>query len=197
MSQGATAEPGRREMTLAEWADRDEDAEGELVDGELVEEEEVGLLHDVVTAWLIRIVGTWLASRGGIMGVSDTRFGVAPRRGRKPDTYAFFAGRKPPAHGLVTLPPDIMVEVVSPRPADAQRDRVEKLRDYAVFGVKFYWIVDPGVRTFEINELGADGRYVHAAVASGGRLDEVPGCEGLVLDLDALWSEVDQLASPT
>jgi hypothetical protein len=26
-------------MTLAEWAERDEDAEGELVDGELVQDE--------------------------------------------------------------------------------------------------------------------------------------------------------------
>lgn len=181
-------------MTLAEWADRDEDAPGELVDGQIVEEEEMGAEHDVVGAWLIWILRSWLASRGGFVGMSDTRFGVSRTRGRKPDAYVYLPGRKPPSHGLVTVPPDIMVEVVSPRPSDARRDRVEKMREYAAFNVRFYWIVDPAIRTFEILELGADGRYTHAAAASEGTIDQVPGCEGLVLDVDALWAELDRLA---
>lgn len=180
-------------MTLAEWADLDEDEPGELVDGRLVEEEDVGALHDAVTAWFVWVLKSWLASRGGVVLVSDTRFGVAPRRGRKPDTSVYFAGRRPPAQGLVTTPPDIMIEVVSPRPKDARRDRVEKTNEYAVFGVRFYWIVDPALRSFELFELGADGRYVKALGAADGVVEKVPGCEGLALDLDALWGEVSQL----
>ena len=153
-------------MTLAAWADRDEDEPGELVDGQLVEEEDGGAEHDIVGAWLIWVLQSWLASRGGFVGMSDTRFGVSRTRGRKPDTYVYLPGRTPPRRGLVTIPPDIMVEVVSPRPKDARRDRVEKVRDYAVFGVRFYWIVDPAIRTFEILELGADGRYTHAVSAA-------------------------------
>jgi hypothetical protein len=38
----------------------------------------------------------------------------------------------------VTTPPDIMIEVVSPRPKDAQCARVEKANEYAVFGLRFY-----------------------------------------------------------
>jgi Uma2 family endonuclease len=180
-------------MTLAEWADRDEDEPGELVDGHLVEEEEVGALHDAVGAWLVWVLMGWLGPRGGTVLLSDTRFGVSPGRGRKPDTSVYFPGRRPPAHGLVTTPPDIMIEVVSPRPKDARRDRVEKTNEYAAFGVRFYWIVDPALRSFEIFELGADGRYVKAAGVADGILREVPGCEGLVLDLDDLWSRVSLL----
>jgi Uma2 family endonuclease len=184
---------GEPEMTLAAWADMDEDEPGELVDGRLVEEEDVGALHDAVAAWLVWALKSWLGPGGGIVLLSDTRFGVTPRRGRKPDTSVYFAGKKPPAQGLVTIPPDIMIEVVSPRPQDARRDRIEKTTEYAAFGVRYYWIVDPRLRTFEIFELGADGRYVKALGAASGTIAQVPGCAGLTLDLDALWSEASRL----
>ena len=181
------------EMTLAQWADMGEDEPGELVDGRLVEEEDVGALHDAIVAWFVWLLKSWLISRGGFVLVSDTRFGVSPRRGRKPDVSVYFAGRKPPAQGLVTTPPDIMIEVISPRPRDARRDRVEKTNEYADFGVRFYWIVDPALRSFEIFELGADGRYVKDLGAASGVLEKVPGCEGLVINLDALWDEASLL----
>jgi Uma2 family endonuclease len=193
MSHLSTADTSVRAMTLAEWADLDEDEPGELVDGQIVEDEEMGAEHDIVGAWLVWILRSWIASRGGFVGTSDTRFGVSRTRGRKPDTYVYLPGRKPPRRGLVTVPPDIMVEVVSPRPKDARRDRVEKMREYAAFGVRYYWIVDPAIRTVEILELGADGRYTHAASAADGKIDPVPGCPGLALDVDALWGEVDRL----
>jgi Uma2 family endonuclease len=66
--------------------------------------------------------------------------------------------------------------------------------DYALFGVRWYWIVDPELRTFEIYEL-RDGIYARIVGADGGRVERVPGCEGLTVDLDALWAEVDRLAA--
>jgi Uma2 family endonuclease len=196
VSQLSISDASEPTMTLAEWADREEDAPGELVDGRLVEDEEVGAGHDLVAGWLIGILHIWLASRGGYVGTSDTRFGVSRTRGRKPDLYVYLAGRLPPFDGLVTLPPYIMVEIVSPRPKDVRRDRVDKTREYAAFGVRFYWIVAPAVRTFEILELGADGLYKLAASAADGKIDPVPGCEGLTIDVDALWARVDEMKPP-
>jgi Uma2 family endonuclease len=105
----------------------------------------------------------------------------------------FAKGRRPPARGVVRVPPDVLVEVVSPSTSDARRDRIQKLDDYAAFGVRWYWLLDPLLRTLEIWELGADGRYARALAAEAGRLERVPGCDGLEIDLDALWAEIDSL----
>ena len=92
---------------------------------------------------------------------------------------------------LIRVPPHLVVEVASPRPRDVHRDRVEKLTDYARAGIRLYAIVDPQLRSLEVYELGRDGRYAVARAAGRGRV-RVPGCPGLVLDLGALWKEVDE-----
>jgi Uma2 family endonuclease len=193
MTQSAIAEAwSDRPLSLEEWAAMPEDEPGELVNGRLVEEEDGGYAHELIIGWLIRILGTWAAARGGRVGTSDAKFAVMPARGRKPDLTVYLPGSpKPPARGLIRVPPDIAVEVVSPTPRDGRRDRVEKVKEYAAFRVRWYWIVDPQLRSLEIFELGADGRYAVAAGATEGVLDSIPGGDGLTLDIDALWREMD------
>ena len=115
-------------------------------------------------------------------------------RGRKPDLTAYLDrdGSRLPPHGVVGVPPDIAVEIVCPTPRDVRRDRLEKMDEYAAFGVRYYWIVDPRLPSIEIFEL-AGGRYARAAAASEGPMGRVPGCVGLTLDLDELWDDVSQL----
>jgi Uma2 family endonuclease len=181
-------------MTVTEWEALPEDESGEIVDTLLVEEEVPDFVHEAIVVWLIRVLSAWAVPRGGYIFGSEAKFVVRPSRGRKPDLSVFFEARgKVPRRGAGRVAPDIVVEVVSPTPRDGRRDRVEKVDDYAAFGVAFYWIVDPEQRSIEILERGPDGRYVHALGVLGGRIDRVPGCPDLVLDVDALWSEVDGL----
>jgi Uma2 family endonuclease len=102
-------------------------------------------------------------------------------------------GGRPPREGLVRVPPDVVVEVISSRRADVRRDRVDKSADYAAFGVRWYWLVDPKARTVEILERTADGGYVEKVRVSGDVVRDVPGCTGLVLDVPEMWRELDRL----
>ena len=185
-------------MTDEEWVRLDEDEEGELVDGILVEEEMPSFVHEIVVGWLMEIFRAWMRSRGGgVVGPSGAKFLLRTGRGRKPDAFVYLRGtRLPPRRGAARHPADILFEVVSPLPRDVRRDRVEKMDDYAKFGVRWYWLIDPEARTLEIYERDDRGRFARALGASAGKVDVVPGCEGLTFDLDALWGEIDALPEP-
>jgi len=180
-------------MSVEQWAALDEDEPGELVDGHLEEEEVPTWAHELVVSWLIGILRGWIVPRGGFVLGSESKVAVSARRGRKPDVVVFFSSRglPPRQSSLTRSPPDLVIEVVTATPRDQRRDRVEKKADYAAFGVAQYWIVDPEARTFEILARRDDGRFVELLAASEGAHD-VPSCDGLRLDLDALWSELDR-----
>jgi Uma2 family endonuclease len=181
-------------MSLEEWAGMDEDEPGELVDGHLVEEEVPTNLHEAVVAWLIWALRTWAAPRRGWVFGSEHKLGITPKRGRKPDVSMYLPGTRLSAKAsLSRKPPAVVVEVITPTPRDIRRDRVDKLREYAKFGVRDYWLVDPQGQLIEVFELGLDGRYTVALTASEGTI-ELPGFEGLKLDLDELWAETGRLA---
>src|ERR1700709_204487 len=71
----------------------------------------------------------------GVVGGSDPKFAVGSGRGRKPDLTVYFPGsRRPPARGLIRVPPDIAIEIVSATPPAGRRGRGGKTGDYAAFG---------------------------------------------------------------
>ena len=184
-----------RDMTLEEWAALPEDTPGELVDGILVEEEVTDWIHDLVVMWLAARLMAWVEPLGGSVGGSGAKFAVSPRRGRIPDLAVYLSGRRAPKRGVIHTPPDLAVEVVSPTPEDQRRDRIEKTREYSAFGIRCYLLVDPATRLIEGFELAPSGRYELALAASDGTV-AIPGCDGLMIDLDALWRYLDEQAGP-
>jgi len=157
-------------LTLDEWGALDEDEPGELVDGSIAEEGMPSLVHESAVGWLIAVLRAWLIPRGGFVFGSAAKFAVSTSRGRKPDVTAYLPGGPSlPRRGVVRVPPDIAIEVLSELPGDARRDRIQKPDEYAASGVRRYWIVDPTERTFEFFELGPDARYVRALAAAEGR----------------------------
>src|SRR5690606_33530847 len=101
-------DPASRAMSIDEWAAMPEDERGELVDGYLAEEEMPGLLHEIVVAWLIHALRSWVAPRGGVVFGSEAKFAVSASRGRKPDLTMYLPGHPPlPRHAAVRVPPDV------------------------------------------------------------------------------------------
>jgi Uma2 family endonuclease len=181
-------------MTVEEWGALDEDDDRELEDGVLVEGEMTNLLHELVVKWLVVLLSGYFDPKGGFVCGSGIGIVIGPRRGRIPDVVCFAPGKRPEPRGVVRVPPDVIVEVISPDQLQhVRRDRIQKPIDYAKIGVRYYWLVDPEARTFEIWELGDDERYARACAATEGAIDSIPGCPGLVVNLDALWAELDRL----
>jgi Uma2 family endonuclease len=179
-------------LSNAEWLALPEDEQGELVGGYLEEEEVADAIHELAVSWLIFTLRFWLGASGVVLG-SELKLLVAAKTGRKADVVVYLPGSQlPQRRGAVTLPPDILIEVVSSSPRDERRDRIEKMTEYAEFGVKYYWLLDPALGSLEIFEL-TSGRYAKAVAQTSGRIEPVPGCHGLVLDLDALWTELQRL----
>jgi Uma2 family endonuclease len=146
-----------------------------------------GLVHEIVVIWLARLLGNWLGDRGWIVGSDASTKSIRPRSQARHRGLSRTA--KLPRQGIVTVPPDIAVEVVSPTPRDERRDRIEKMDEYAAFE-SVYWIVDPLLQSLEVFEL-TDGRYARAARAT----EESAGRSGLcgAGSISTLWDKISKL----
>ena len=173
-------------MSLVDWGNMDEDDPGELVDGVIEEEEMPTWLHEAIVMWLGSRLSRWADRHDAGVAGSELKIAVGAHSGRKPDLSVFAREDLPPLDAtVVRKKPLLVVEVLSPRPRDQRRDRVDKVRDYARAGAKHYWLIDPQLRSVEMLRL-AGKRFVLATVASSGRV-RPEGFPGLTLDLDDLW----------
>lgn len=92
---------------------------------------------------------------------------------------AFFAKGRVPARGKkVSTVPDLTIELLSP--SNRPFDLVTKKADYARFGVREYWAIDPETFAAQCWRL-QDGAYVAMPVEQERVVSEV--IEGFVLDL--------------
>jgi Uma2 family endonuclease len=180
-------------LTIDQWAELDEDDSRELVDGRLEEAEVPSVVHEVIVRWLLLQLAPYFTARGGQAFASGIKLVISPKRGRLADIVCFGHGVKLPREGVVRSAPELVVEGLSRRARDQKRDRIAKPDDYAALGARGYWLIDPWLRTVEMLELGADGRYARAFAGTGGTIAEVPALPGLTLDLDAMWGEIDAL----
>jgi Uma2 family endonuclease len=78
----------------------------------------------------------------GILVVPEQRVQVKARRFRVPDITVLAGPR--PAGGIVTDPPFLCVEILSPLDTVVQMQ--DRIHDYLAFGVRYVWLIDPVTR---------------------------------------------------
>jgi Uma2 family endonuclease len=80
--------------------------------------------------------------------------------------------------------PDLAIEVLSPGSIDTDRD--DKFEQYCNAKIKYYWIVDPALRTFEGWELKR-AKYVSIGRAQGVASIRLAPFPDLEIPLKELW----------
>lgn len=85
---------------------------------------------------------------------------------------------------------DLVIEVVSDRPADRARDLIEKRQDYAQAGIPEYWIVDPQEEIVVVLALERDAYTEHGRCTTGDTATSalLPGFSVAVADV---WAAVE------
>lgn len=124
----------------------------ELIDGTLVEKPE-GFYEARLAALISYRIEQFLELHD--LGITIGADGPVRLRGhnvRIPDTafysWRHFPERGLPSGGVLHLPPDLVVEVLSPSNTAAEMER--KVRDYFETGVRLVWIIDPPTMTAQM-----------------------------------------------
>jgi Uma2 family endonuclease len=149
------------------------------------------LLHQIVVGTLFEWLRRIARRTGGLAVTAPLDVAFAEHSIVQPDVMYISPARRAIAQQRIEGAPDLLVEVLSR--GTARRDRGEKLRLYAEFDVREYWIVDPEERQIEF--LVNDGGRFVVALPEGGeyRSRALPEIH---LDLAAFWREVDEQLAP-
>jgi Uma2 family endonuclease len=175
-------------MTAEQFLMLGEDPPGirlELVDGAVAVSPSPAPKHSVVVVALTRILGAYVDDHdlGDIYLDVDTlldNFNI-----RRPDLL-FYATENLDLVGEKCMegPPDLAIEVLSPSSVDI--DRKVKFAQYRKAGVRFYWIVDPKLKTIEGWEL-KNRRYVAIGRGQGNAIVKLAPFAELEIPLSRLW----------
>lgn len=121
----------------------------ELINGELFISPAPNLIHQIVIGNLYEFLKSYSRKTGGFVGISPLDVFLDQKNVFQPDVLLILKeNRSRLTDRGINGAPDLAVEVISP--SNSFKDRNQKKNLYQKFGVKEYWIIDPGNRTIEI-----------------------------------------------
>lgn len=159
-------------------------AQQELVRGEVITMPPPGGLHGVTCNKAGRRLGNFVEDNDrGTVTSNDTGFITerAPDSVRGPDISYWSKERLPVVPvGYITIPPDLLVEVLSP--SNTSKQIHDKLLEYFARGVRLVWVIAPEDRTVTIYRTAEEGRLLHETATVTGE-EVLPGFTCRVSDL--------------
>jgi Uma2 family endonuclease len=175
-------------VTYEEWLGMPEvEGKEEVVDGEILimppnkwsHQEIVAELHAILLAQFDRKAVRVAASVFGIVIRKD------PFTLRSPDLAVFIRKNIVEMDGYIYSPPELVVEVLSPR--NSRKDMVRKTEDYQNIGVPELWLLSPEARTVEVLQL-QDGLLHRTQILAEGQLHPLRFPE-TVVDVASVWPD--------
>ena len=162
-----------------------EGAPYELMRGELVLSPSPRTSHQIIIGQLFNVFQAIEKRGGGLSILSPMDVILSDDTILQPDLLYVAKARRDIIGDRVNGPPDVVIEVLSPRAE--RRDRVQKLALYAEYGVPEFWIVDQTAQWIEFLIL-KDGAYVVTQPAEGRY--QSPRLPEVAIDLANFWKEV-------
>ena len=157
-------------ISMAEYLDMTYEPDAEFVDGVVVDHNLGERPHSFVQT---NIAFVLRRDHPKLITAAELRVRtVRGRRVRIPDVCVMLQN---PGTDVIEEPPFLCIEVISRR--DEKRDLLEKLKEYATFGVPNIWVVDP--------------RKKKAFVFAAGSLEEVVG-DALVISNPPIRVALDE-----
>lgn len=138
----------------------------ELYDGEVLVVPSPLPVHQLVSLRVTVLLESHTAAHGGTLLVTPIDIVFTEYDVVMPDLVLFVEARKHlvPLQAPIRHAPDLAVEILSP--STAATDRGRKMQMFARYGVREYWIIDPGEEQLEIHTL-ASGGYELVQTATG------------------------------
>jgi Uma2 family endonuclease len=189
----ATETPGKL-FSYEDYAALDDGKRYQVLDGELIETSAPSERHQNVALNLAMILKSFVRENklGKVMiAPFDVVFKAErPATVLQPDVLFVSKERKgiftgANIHGV----PDLVVEVLSP--SSARLDVVRKLRIYAIYGVREYWIVPSDFDRVEVLKLDAGGTFAKPQLFEPGETLASALLPGFTLNVADLFEDED------
>jgi Uma2 family endonuclease len=153
----AVLERQTNDWTYEKYCQLDDDKRYEIIDGNLLMAPAPTLWHAQWSFNLAVILREHATRRNlGTIFVAPVDVVLDDRNVVQPDIIFVASANKDILHDKAIVGvPDLLVEMISP--SSVRRDRYQKKDLYARFGVKEYWIGDPGNESLEVFSLKQNG----------------------------------------
>jgi Uma2 family endonuclease len=145
--QEALADETRRREEFREWLTPD--VKAEFINGEIVMHSPVKRGHFKASGRLFKLLDTFSVIKKVGEVAAEKALITLTRNDYEPD-LCFWSNEKTVGFTDETMlhpAPDFIVEILSP--STKKHDRTTKFEDYALHGIREYWIIDPDKQTVE------------------------------------------------